>query len=241
MEFHDMHDVKQKYLLRLADEPRWVETRDLLSSDQSLVLENPTQDGFIVWSTEDDIGSVVGRVDPTQLLRAAEDVSELLAFADNVVQAGQVLKDFRAELATIFTSPTELPRTIQHDCRLMEQADAALLEHLPKGLKEEICDVLGDQVSVVAAFDGSLPVAFAYVASETEALWDISIDTLASHRRRGFAASAVTALMGIMEKRGKTAVWGALQSNPASVKLAQHLGFREVDELWVLSRADTRS
>ncbi|MEC8859553.1 MAG: GNAT family N-acetyltransferase [Pseudomonadota bacterium] len=236
-----MYDVKQKYLERLADEPRWVKTRDLLASDRSLALENPTQDGFIVWSTEDDIGSVVGRVDPAQLLRAAEDVSELLAFSDNVAQANQVLKDFRAEIATIFISPGELPRTIQHNCRLMGHADAALLEHLPEGLKEEICDVLGEKVPVAAAFDGSLPVAFAYVASETEALWDISIDTLASHRRRGFATSAVTALMGIMEKRGKTAVWGALQSNPASVKLAQHLGFREVDELWVLSREDTGS
>jgi predicted GNAT family acetyltransferase len=236
MELGGMRDVKQKYLLRLKDEPRWVETRDLLSSDQSLILENPTQDGFIVWSTEDDIGSVVGRVDPTQLLRAAEDVSELLAFADNVEQASQMLKDYRAELATIFTSPPERPHTIQHDCRRMRQADATLLEHLPEGLKEEICDVLEEDIPVVAAFDGSLPVAFAYVASETGTLWGISIDTLESHRRRGFAASAVTELMGIMEKRGKTAVWGALQSNPASVMLAQYLGFRAVDELWVLSR-----
>ncbi|MDH7943723.1 GNAT family N-acetyltransferase [Pseudohongiella sp. SYSU M77423] len=236
-----MHDVKQKYLERLADEPRWVETRDLLASDRSLALENPTQDGFIVWSTEDDIGSVVGKIDSLPLLHAANQVSELLVFADNVSEACRVLKDFRAELAIIFASPPELPTTTRHDCRRMQQTDAALLDHLPEALKKEILDVLGDDVPVVAAFDGALPVAFAYAASETEALWDISIDTLASHRRRGFAASAVTALMGIMEKRGKTAVWGALQSNPASVKLAQHLGFREVDELWVLSREDTGS
>lgn len=89
---------------------------------------------------------------------------------------------------------------------------------------------------VVAVFAGALPVAFAYVASETETLWDVSIDTLPSHRRRGYAAAAALHLMRVMRARGKTAVWGALDDNPASANLARRLGFVENGTLWVLTR-----
>lgn len=94
---------------------------------------------------------------------------------------------------------------------------------------------------VVAAFDGNKAVAFAYVASEAETLWDLSIDTLPTHQRQGYAASAVVALIKIMQGKGKKAVWGALQSNHASLILARKLGFVPTDTLWVLSRAGTHS
>jgi hypothetical protein len=43
-----------------------------------------------------------------------------------------------------------------------------------------------------------------------------------------------------MRRRGKTAVWGAAASNPASANLARRLGFVEVDRVWVCSRQGTR-
>ncbi|MGQ9427658.1 GNAT family N-acetyltransferase [Gilvimarinus sp. F26214L] len=82
-------------------------------------------------------------------------------------------------------------------------------------------------------------MAFAYVASETESLWDVSIDTIQSHRRRGYAAAAVLYLMRKMRAEGKSAVWGALESNRASASLARRLGFVENDGLWVLTRSVT--
>lgn len=232
-------ELKRKYLLRLPDVPRWVETRDLLSSEASTVIENSSLDGFIVWSGEDDIGSVVGQVDSVALSRAASEVSEFLAFPDNIDKVRDILENFYAEPATIFNAPPELPSPSKHRCVKIELQDVELLEHLPVNLKEEICDALEDDIPVVAAFDGVLPVAFAYVASVTESLWDISIDTIESHRRNGYAAAAVVQLMTLMQRNGKAAVWGALKSNPASVKLAQHLGFNEIDEIWVLTRKTT--
>jgi predicted GNAT family acetyltransferase len=104
---------------------------------------------------------------------------------------------------------------------------------------DELSDVAQDGGTIVAAFDDTLPVAFAYVASETEALWDVSIETIESHRRRGYAAAAVVSLMHLMKQRGKTAVWGALASNSGSKALARWLGFVEVDTLWVLARSVT--
>jgi hypothetical protein len=74
---------------------------------------------------------------------------------------------------------------------------------VPTELVDELSDVAEEGVIVVAAFDGTLPVAFSYVASETETLWDVSIDTVESHRRRGYASAAVLHLMHLMKSAVK--------------------------------------
>ena len=150
-----------------------------------------------------------------------------------------LLPEFEAELATVFSAPEQLPSVPPRRCREINLNEIAALVHLPNDLIDELSGVAEDGVTIVAAFDGSLPVAFSYVASETESLWDVSIDTVPSHRRQGYAASAVLHLMLIMRKKGKSAVWGALQSNPASASLARRLGFVENDRLWVLTRSST--
>ena len=230
-----MDQLKQRYLSLLPDLPRWVETRALLSSAQAMVAENATRSGFVVWSADDDLGSVVGQPSPEEVVRAADCVSQILAFPENVEQVRAVLGDFQAEPAAVFSAPAQMPPLRSHPCRQMGHREVALLRHLPTELLDELSDVARGGRPIVAAFDGALPVAFAYVASETQALWDVSIDTIASHPRRGYAAAAVVSLMHVMKQRGKTAVWGALASNSASLNLARRLGFVEVDTIWVLS------
>ena len=169
----------------------------------------------------------------------AGNVSQLLAFTDNIERVVYLLPEFEAELATVFSAPEQLPPAPPRRCREINLSDIAALAHLPDDLVAELSGVAEDGVQVVAAFDGALPVAFAYVASETESLWDVSIDTVQSHRRQGYAAAAVVHLMWSMRKKGKSAVWGALESNPASANLARRLGFVENDRLWVLTRSAT--
>ncbi len=231
-----MDESKQRYLAWLPDLPRWVETRDLLSCESAILQENATQSGFVVWRQDDDLGSIVGEPNHEGILRAADCVSELLAFAENIEPVRALLANYRAESATIFSAPAQLPPSLPHPCRQILYAEIALQQHLPAELLKELSDVAQNEGTIVAAFDGTLPVAFAYVASETETLWDVSIDTIESHRRRGYASAAVVALMHLMKQRAKTAVWGALASNSASYNLAKRLGFVEVDTLWVLSR-----
>ena len=57
--------------------------------------------------------------------------------------------------------------------------------------------------------------------------------TLESYRRRGFGAAACICLIEHFARLGKTAVWGSLDSNPASSALAYRLGFTPVDQLMV--------
>jgi RimJ/RimL family protein N-acetyltransferase len=238
-ETQHMDEIRRHYLSRLPDLPLWVETRDLLLREGSRLLENPSRSGFVVWSTERGSGSVVGEPESHALALAAADVPELLAFADNIERVRSLLPEFEAEPATVFSAPEQLPPAPPHRCRAIRLSEIAALEHLPDILAAELSDVAKDGVTVVASFDDVLPVAFAYVASETESLWDVSIDTIPSHRRQGYAAAAVLHLMRRMREYGKSAVWGALENNRASANLARRLGFVENDRLWVLTRSPT--
>ncbi len=77
-------------------------------------------------------------------------------------------------------------------------------------------------------------VSFCYAALPTETLWDVSIDTLAAFRRRGLAAACFALAVETLSKTGRRPVWGAVDSNVASLQLAERLGFRPVDRLAVL-------
>ena len=119
----------------------------------------------------------------------------------------------------------------------MDEVRQCCLSMVPNHLLSELNDAAEEDLTIIAALDGKLPVAFAYIASQTESLWDVSIDTIRSHRRQGFATAIH--LMSKMRQAGKSAVWGALESNLASWHLAKRLGFVENGKLWVLNRSRT--
>ena len=225
--------TKHKARTHLPDEPRWVETRDLLAWEGSRFLGDAEH--FVVWSKEDELGSIVGMPEPQHMLTAAPECEELLAFPENIDHVREHLGTLQAERADIFKGPKTLQQTPEHPSRYLRPEELGALSHLPAELLEELSDAQEDGCALYAAFDGALPVAFCYVASQTESLWDVSIDTVASHRRQGFALSAAAGLIELMNHQGKIAVWGAVESNPASRNLAYKLGFVKVDELWVLS------
>ena len=87
---------------------------------------------------------------------------------------------------------------------------------------------------VAAAFVNKTPISFCDALSETETLWDIGIETLEAHRNRGYAELAIAYMIDQMGRRGKRPVWGAEESNVPSMRLANKLGFRPVDRLFVL-------
>jgi RimJ/RimL family protein N-acetyltransferase len=83
-------------------------------------------------------------------------------------------------------------------------------------------------------------VSFCYATSETETLWDVSIDTLAAWQGRGLAAGCVGAMVERMLAVGKRPVWGAAERNAASLALARKLGFEPVDRLALVTRGSIR-
>jgi predicted GNAT family acetyltransferase len=67
-------------------------------------------------------------------------------------------------------------------------------------------------------------------------LWDISIDTLAGYRNKGYAAACVAYMIELMRRQKKQPVWGSYETNEASLRLAAKLGFVAVDTIMVLQR-----
>jgi GNAT superfamily N-acetyltransferase len=114
--------------------------------------------------------------------------------------------------------------------RPLDPADA--LDHLPDDVREEVMH-FRLRCTVIAGFVGKLPVSFAF-ARCSERLGDISIDTLAEYRNRGFGAATAAALVDHLVARGIEPVWGAVESNHASLRLAEKLGFtKPAGELFV--------
>jgi GNAT superfamily N-acetyltransferase len=74
-------------------------------------------------------------------------------------------------------------------------------------------------------------VSFCVASDQTEGLWDISIDTLSGHRRRGHAARCVSWMVEEMRRWGKEPVWAAEETNVPSMRLAARLGFVPADGL----------
>jgi hypothetical protein len=179
---HDATSLKGRLRASLPDLPRWVETRDLLASEASVVIPSPAGDGFVVWSGEQGLGAVVGPPDPASVAHAARSVPELLAFPENVEAMRDLLSGFAEEPATIFRAPAAQPPPPPHACRRIVREEIASLDHLAVDLHEDVSPAARHGRTGVAALDAGVPVAFAYVAAETEALWDVSIDTIPSHQ-----------------------------------------------------------
>ena len=139
------------------------------------------------------------------------------------------------EHAVLYHLPPAMARRLPASpiARLLRDDEYRQLDNLPPILRGELRDAC-NYSPIAAAFVDDRPVSFCYSGWETETHWDVSIDTLDGYRRRGLATAASTCLLHHFANAGKTAVWGAVDSNTESGALARKLGFTPVDELMVV-------
>jgi len=78
---------------------------------------------------------------------------------------------------------------------------------------------------IAASFVDGAPVSFCYAGTMTASHWDVAVDTLEAHRNRGHAMSCVTFMIHHMRRTGREPLWGVLDTNHASRRLAEKLGF----------------
>jgi len=121
---------------------------------------------------------------------------------------------------------------------------AEFLSNIEVAEVEGISDELREELTV-AALRGPVVgmnvrgkhVSFCHAEVQTETMWDVSIDTLEDERRKGYAEKAVAHLAEhMLDDRRKRPMWGALETNGASLRLAAKLGFRPVDEMVLFER-----
>ena len=203
----------------------------------------------------DAVNAVVER------LRSNDDV---LAFDENLSHVTTLLSGWRVSLAVLhllgdskqlprlepvgvgapmarpYIGPHPLPVPSDRPdeeiiMRMMTGDEVAAMEGAPPELFEELtrAALVGKQA---ATFVDGKAVSFCDATSETETLWDVGIETLEPYRGSGYAALAVSYMIDQQDRRGKRPVWGAEESNPPSMRLAEKLGFTSVDRLYVLSQ-----
>ena len=219
-------------LRELEDEPRWLQANSILR-DRGLLLFDAN--GAVVVGVEDELVCIVGRPDADTVRRAVA-----LGAPESEVIAQPDAKDRVAEALGCAGE--------EADIHVLDGADPAVdidrelavrvLEHMPDDVPDaELAEelerpfALGHPVSAVVVDDR--PVAFCYACSVTDRYWDVSIDTLEAHRRRGYAAQAFLHHYGLMRTLGKEPVWGSVAGNAASRELARKLGFRKESTIWV--------
>ena len=118
----------------------------------------------------------------------------------------------------------------------LSNVEVTEVEGLSDELRRELT-VAALRGPVVGVRVGGRHVSFCHAEVQTETLWDVSIETLEDHRRQGYAEKAVAHLAEhMLHERNKRPMWGALETNDASLRLAAKLGFRPVDEVAVFER-----
>jgi GNAT superfamily N-acetyltransferase len=236
----ERHDVAARLLAELPDVSRWIETRAMLRSPHVQLFAGPSFEEGVVVRRHDGAMvavSVVGRPHTTALAAALDGITPMtpvVAQEDNALHVGQLLREIGPEgdgrrwsaepmlFHTLAATPALRPLEAGASIRLLTAND--VLDHLPPGLRHEITHARLDYPTGAAFVDGR-PVSFCYGCFTSETLWDVSIDTLEEYRGRGLAAHTVRFMIDRMHEDGLEPIWGALESNRTSLRLAARLGF----------------
>ncbi|HEY6634401.1 MAG TPA: GNAT family N-acetyltransferase [Acidimicrobiia bacterium] len=222
--------VDKEWDRAVPDDPCHVEIRSMLLSGQAEVIGSPS--GGLVVAADRSVAGVIGSPSPTLLRSGISSLAkdaDLLVFATGLAVVTSVLPGAAPQRAVIHRLASPLPTAPVEDVSIGE-VDDLFLASLPAELAEEVD---GAVLAAVRWVDG-VGVAVCGAWWPTETLWDVGVDTLPGHRRRGHARACFLELARHMGQRGLTPVWGALADNRASLRMAGSLGFVPDGELFVV-------
>ena len=228
----------------LPEVPRHLYVRSMLLSGRCEVLgleETRSGPSFVARDLEDGEDPwfcVVGRPHREAIREAAgrnRDGGEVLAAREGAPRVAEALPGWTSTRVPLHLlgDASRLPRLAEGEVKPFGAADLkdAASDDLPEEMRSYLEGAVGRGALVAASLADGRPVSFCCAEDETEGLWDIAIETLEVHRRRGHAARCVSWMVAEMRRRGKEAVWAAEETNPASLGLAAKLGFVPADEL----------
>lgn len=236
----------------LPDVPRHLYAKSMLLSGRCEVLgleETSSGPSFVVRDLGDEVDPwfcVVGRPSKEAIREAARrnrDEGEVLAARQEAAQVAMALPGWTRTRVPLhlLDDVSQLPRLTEGQVKPFGAADLkdAASGDLPGEMRSYLEEAVGMELPVAASLERGRPVSFCCAETETEGLWDVAIETLEGHRRRGHAARCLSWMVAEMRRRGKEPVWAAEETNRASLRLAARLGFVPADEL-ALFRPGTR-
>lgn len=219
-------------------------------------------DGFVVELASRALLSAIDRPSPSLIAQRARpmegDVNVLVA-PEDAAPVAAALPEWVSRRVRLHAlpHPQAWESEPDEDVIIATREQAPSLEHVPEGLRHEIIEALEGHpparfvpgtlperrpedasvtaVPVAFALVDGRAVAFCYPVLQTERYWDVSVDTVEGYRGRGLAGRAARAMIRHMGRLGKSPVWGALESNAASLGAARRLGFVETGRLLVFA------
>ena len=204
--------------LDLPDEPRWIEAHGIAADPTS--WRRTLGGGGVVGSDRARLVVAFGEIDPSALRALANELTEhTFLVTDDLVPA--LPRPVERAILHTLPEPDALP----------DYEGATLLEDLAQ-VPAPLADELRGQRVWAAYVDGA-PMSFAYAPWRSPRWFDVSVDTLAGARQLGLATIVAAAMIRDERASGREPVWGADESNHASLRLAKRLGFVAVDEIWV--------
>jgi len=219
--------------LPIPDEPRYVEAHGLAADPAS-------------WQRTLGAGGCVGSddgIEPLICVWGDAPVADVVALANEHPAHALLVPRERTDLVEALRGAGRaVTRAVLHthpDPDAMPDYEGAAplpadadLSNLPAELREELDEVRSQRTIWAAWVDGE-PVSFAYAPTFSARWFDVSVDTVPGARQLGLATIVSAAMIRAERAQGREPVWGALEDNVASLRLARRLGFEPVDELWV--------
>lgn len=209
----------------LPDVPRWLEAHGI-AADPACWRER-VGDGVALGHDRARLIVVTGEA----------DAAAVTALADVRPEHALLVAIERADLAAATRRAHEraILHTLPDPDALPDDLGAEPLAELPP-LEEPLAAELAwalPRGPIWAVWLEGAPVSFAYAPWRSAAWFDVSVDTLPGARQLGLGAIAAAAMIRGERASGREPVWGANESNAASLRLASRLGFTPADELWV--------
>ena len=226
----------------------------MLLSGRGFVLDfqaEPKPTGAIF---QEDIGLAVliGKPSADLIFQVSELADEVICPIETQEYISPELSGWSLELGSLLQLPSstdleEFSNTLSiplkdkqnsetPQVRTLQPEELLQISDIPELLLEELEQEASLRTEIFCSLDKNNPVAFCFPASQSETLWDISIDTLLAYRRAGHAEKCVRYAIQEMAKRGLRPVWGVVDSNRGSLKLATKLGFEEQYRIAVFTR-----
>jgi len=243
--------LREELLRSVPDRPRYVRARGLMLSGRCRVVLGPEGRrgaGFFVGDPERHgicqaiHRPVTGLV--SGLFDECSTCSRILTDPENAEHFASLLGDWEPRPATVHVHPApgSIP-LLDGDVRLLSPEDfadpgAARVRAVFAAFGgEELQDLefAAARMPTAAVWRGEQIVSYCWASHETETWWDLEGATAAAYRRQGFGRVAGAFLIAHMLERGKRPVWGALDANDASRRMAVASGFRAVDRMVLLT------
>lgn len=234
-------DIEARLGVQLPDEPRWVEAHGLCGEPDSWVQR--WSGGALVGNDRATLAVLVNGGDALEPAIAAwrsvvaerPGLTLLCAEAAAAARLAAATPGHRARPATlhVLSEPLE-PMALE--VALLSPADS--LEHVPRPLRDELTTALATASPagrVWAVWVEGQPVSFAFASWRSPRWFDVSVETLPGFRQLGLGEMVARALILDEAARDRAPVWGALDDNRASLRLAARLGFVACAQLWVIA------